>query len=163
MPQFDTSTYLSQIFWLIITVGALYLLMARIALPRIAEVMKQRADRISDDLEKAEALKAEAEEAVKVYEKALDKARRDAADVLAKANQEVARSIAARQQTFTEALSQRVDAAEERIAAARQAASGEIYEIARAAAAEVAERLIGGPVVSGSLDTAMRSAAERAQ
>ena len=73
LPQLDIETYASQIFWLIVTFIVLYFLVAKIAMPRIAEVLEGRQERIEDDLDKAETLKKEAY-LVRVeegYEKAL--------------------------------------------------------------------------------------------
>ena len=63
MPQLDFATFASQIFWLVVTFGVLYLIMARSALPVIREVLQTRQTRIFEDLRKAEKLKEEAQEA----------------------------------------------------------------------------------------------------
>lgn len=60
MPQFDPTYFASQVFWLIVTFGILYLLMAKIALPRIGDILEVRQDRIAADLDRAEQLKREA-------------------------------------------------------------------------------------------------------
>ena len=60
LPQLDIVTYSSQIFWLAISFIVLYFLVAKIAMPRIAEVLEERQERIEDDLDKAETLKKEA-------------------------------------------------------------------------------------------------------
>ena len=59
LPQLDIATYASQIFWLTVTFVVLYFLVAKIAMPRIAEVLEGRQERIEDDLDKAETLKKE--------------------------------------------------------------------------------------------------------
>ncbi len=65
MPQLEQiGTYLSQIVWLFITFGILYAVLWKLALPRIAQVLQERQDRIDDDLERAEMLKTEAEAAL---------------------------------------------------------------------------------------------------
>ncbi|NND48972.1 MAG: F0F1 ATP synthase subunit B', partial [Rhizobiales bacterium] len=87
MPQLDFSTYIPQLVWLAISFIALYLLMARVALPRIATVIEERRDRIASDLDEAERSKAESEAAVAAYEAALAEARGKAHDN-ARANRE---------------------------------------------------------------------------
>ena len=60
LPQLDLATYSSQVFWLIVSFVVLYFLVAKLAMPRIAEVLEERQERIEDDLDKAETLKKEA-------------------------------------------------------------------------------------------------------
>ena len=60
MPQLDSSTYVGQIFWLLLTFVPLYLILWKVALPRIASVLEQRQEKIEDDLVRAEKLKVEA-------------------------------------------------------------------------------------------------------
>ena len=69
MPQLEQiSTFPSQIFWLVITFAALFFVMWRIAVPRIADVLEARQKRIDDNLDKAETAKKEAEAAIEAYE-----------------------------------------------------------------------------------------------
>ena len=75
MPQLDISVFAPQIVWLTITFLAMYFLMAKVALPRIAQVLDERQTRIDDNLEKAAALKKEAEDAATAYESSLAQAR----------------------------------------------------------------------------------------
>ena len=57
LPQLDVQTYASQIFWLVVSFIVLYFLVAKVAMPRISEVLEERQERIEDDLDKAETLK----------------------------------------------------------------------------------------------------------
>jgi len=84
LPQLNPASYASQIFWLIVTFGLLLWLMSKVALPRVAEVLEARQEKISNDLEKAGSLKAEAEAVMQAYEKALTDARGNAQRELAK-------------------------------------------------------------------------------
>ena len=85
MPQLDFATFGNQIFWLVVTLVAIYLILDRIALPRIAEVLADRQDRITGDIAAAEDLKAQALTAEEVYNKALAEARSEAKRIVAKA------------------------------------------------------------------------------
>ena len=70
MPQFDPATFTPQIFWLLVTFGALFLVLWRVALPKISDALEARQDKIDDDLEKAAALKQEAQGVLEEYEAA---------------------------------------------------------------------------------------------
>ena len=74
-PPFDPTFFASQLLWLAITFTALYLLMSRVIIPRIGGILEDRRDRIARDLDQAERLKQQSEEAVASYERALAEAR----------------------------------------------------------------------------------------
>ncbi len=159
MPQFEPTYFATQIFWLAISVIALYFLLSRIALPRIAGVMEQRAQRIANDLERAEELKQETDGIIRAYEDALAKARQEAADLLAGANQEMARTAAERQAEFGRELGRRIEEAEARIAEAKAAAQSGIRDVAEDIASDIVDKLIGAAppdeAVRKSVDQAM--------
>lgn len=146
MPQFDPTSFASQLFWLAITFVVLYFLLSRLVLPRVSEVLEKRSERIANDLERAEALRSEAETVIAAYEDALAKARRDASAVIAKATADIGSVSAARQAEFGEELAMRMSAAEERIDKAKQEAQAHIRDIAVEVAAEVAGKLTGQSV-----------------
>ena len=89
LPQLDFSSFGNQIFWLIICLLAIYLILSRIALPRIAEVLTERQDRITDDLAAAEELKVQASLAEEAYNQALVEARNEAKHIVVKAKAEM--------------------------------------------------------------------------
>ena len=70
-PLFQKETFASQLFWLALTFVALYLLISRIAVPRIGGILEERSRRIEDDFAAAQRMKAELEKALHVYEKSL--------------------------------------------------------------------------------------------
>ncbi len=74
-PPFDTTTFPSQILWLVITFGLFFMLMKKVIVPRVGTIIDNRQDRISQDLDQAARLKAEADAAVETYEKELAAAR----------------------------------------------------------------------------------------
>jgi F-type H+-transporting ATPase subunit b len=143
MPQFDPSTFASQIFWLAATFVLLYYLLSRLALPRIAEVLEERSERIADDLERAAAFRKEPDAVVETYQQALAKARSEAALVMAEASQEMAAVSAKRQAEFSAKVAADIKAAEERIARAKAEAAARVQEIAGEAVRDIAAKLTG--------------------
>jgi F-type H+-transporting ATPase subunit b len=81
MPQLEISTFLPQIFWLVVTFSALYIVMWRFAVPSIADVLESRQKRIEDNLEKAAKAKQEAEKTFLSYEVSIQKARAKAQNI----------------------------------------------------------------------------------
>lgn len=159
MPQLDVATFLPQLVWLAITFVALYLLMARIALPRIGDVLEARLKRIEGNLEKAEALKQEAEAAREAYEKSLEGARAGAHAKLTAAADRLAVEAAQRRNALEETLEIQAKAAEERIHGARDEALREVRAIAKDIAGDAAAKLIGAKPDDKAIDDALDAAA----
>lgn len=162
MPQFDPSSFSSQIFWLVVMFVILYLLMSKIALPRIAEVLEERQDKIDDDLAKAEKLKTEAEHVLNEYEKAIADARSSAATALKEASAEMAAEAAKREEAFNADLAAKISEAEGRIATARNEALQNLTAVATEVTAAATDRLIGAKLddatVRKAVDDAMGDA-----
>ena len=79
LPQLDAHTFPSQIFWLIVSFLALYWLLSRKALPRVGDILEARQERIAADLDRAAALRNEAEEALRKHQAVVAEAQARAA------------------------------------------------------------------------------------
>jgi F-type H+-transporting ATPase subunit b len=143
MPQLDFADFAPQIVWLIITFALLYAVLARLVLPRIAEVLEERQDRIADDLEQAESLRKEAQAALEAYEAALNEARSDAHITAQVAHAKLAEEAAAQNEELEAKINAQASEAEARINEMRVQARDEIRKLARTAARQVTARLIG--------------------
>ena len=162
MPQFYISVWPPQLIWMAICFVALYFLMARVALPRISDVLEEREFKIGDALRRAEGLKHDAEDAAAAYEQTMADARAKAQEELRGVRERVAAQAAKRHAELNEQLASEVGAAEQRIAEAQEAAVASIRDMAIDAAAMATERLIGDKVdttsVSSAVDKAMKGA-----
>ena len=158
MPQFDPSTFASQVFWLAIFFATLYFLMAKLALPKIGAVLDERQRKIDDNLDKAAQLKAEAEAAVAAYEKALAESRAHAAAVVKEMTERLAKQAEERTQELAARVADQIQAGEQRIAAAKAAAMAGLREVALDVAGAVVHRLAGGPADGGAVEAAVAAA-----
>jgi F-type H+-transporting ATPase subunit b len=143
MPQLDISTFTPQLVWLAIWFVVLYLLMAKLALPRIARAMEARRRRREDDLARAAQLKAEADEASAAYQKTLAEARAQAQATIKETSDRLAADAAARQRALAAALAEQIEAAERRIAATKEQALAEVRGIAVDVGRSIVEKLTG--------------------
>lgn len=159
LPQLDFSTWPSQIFWLAVALVVLYHLMSRIALPRIAETLEERADTIADDLDRADEFRRQAAAAEKAYDQAL-------ADARAKA-QAIAAETRARIQTQVDAAMARADAeisartaeSEVRIREIRDEAAAAVVVVATETAAAVIDAILPEAQNAGAVAAAVKARA----
>jgi F-type H+-transporting ATPase subunit b len=142
-PPFQTEHFPSQLLWLTISFVLLYVLMSRIALPRIGSILAERSRLISDDLAAAERLKEQSNAAHAAYEKALADARGRAQGIAGETREQQVRETEATQKRLGAQLHERLAAAEQSIAKTRTAAMGNVRSIAAETAAAIVERLIG--------------------
>jgi F-type H+-transporting ATPase subunit b len=157
-PPFDKQTFPSQLLWLTVTFVALYLLMARIALPRVDQILERRRQRIAGDLAEALRLKGESDAAIASYEKSLAEARARAQAVLNDSRQQQAAEAEAARKALDASLNARIAEAESRIAQTKSAAMANVRGIATEAAAAIVERLIG--IAPGSPDVVAAAVTE---
>jgi F-type H+-transporting ATPase subunit b len=160
MPQFQPEFFSPQLVWLAITFILLYLLMSRVALPRIGQVLEEREHRINDNLRKAERLKQEAEAAVAAYEKRMADARAKAQATVREVREQMAAEAAERHQQLNERLAGEIASGEARIAEARMKAVASVRDVAVEVAAAAAARLIGSPVNQAAVARAVDQAIE---
>jgi F-type H+-transporting ATPase subunit b len=142
-PPFESEHFPSQLVWLAISFVLLYVLMSRIALPRIGRIMADRSKVISDDLAAAERLKEQSNAVQAAYEKALADARGRAQGIAAATREQQARQTEDLHKRLEGQLHERIAAAEQSIATSRGAAMRTVKSIAAETASAIVERLIG--------------------
>lgn len=143
MPQLNPHDFAPQLVWLAILFIGLYLVMSKIALPRVGAALDLRANRIKDDLDRAAQHKDETERIVAAYEKARSEARNQAAAVGRETAAALAQKSSERQAKVNADLAAKIKSAETNIAGARDRAMGEVRNVAAEIASDTARRLVG--------------------
>ena len=156
-PPFDRQNFPSQLFWLAITFIALYVLMARIALPRIESILTARRARIDDDLTQAQRFKELSDTALAAHEKALSDARSRAQALANETRASAAAEAEVRRREMDSKLSLHIAEAERTIATKRSAAMTNVRAIAGEAAGAIVERLVGSRPASHEIAAALDS------
>lgn len=154
MPQLDFATWPNQIFWLLVTLVVIYLVLSRIALPRIGAVLADRKSTITNDLAAAEELKQKAVEAEKAYNDALANARTEAAKIIAAAKAEIQKDLDAATAKADAEIAAKAAESEKSIAAIRDGAAAAVAEVARDTAVELVTAL-GGSADAKAVTTAV--------
>ena len=157
-PPFESASFLSQIFWLVVIFGLLYWLMSKIALPRVGAILENRKNRIEGDLADAARMQEQATAAGAAYEKKLADAKANAQGVAQKTHEELLAADEARRHALEDELNGRMAAAERQIGETKARAMGNVQGIARDAAAAIVEHLTGRPADAAALDAAVNEA-----
>ena len=167
-PPFDSTNWAPQFVWLVLVFGTLYLLMSRLALPRVANILTTRETTINADLDAARATQAKAQTAAKhndatlaakkdeaqaIGREAQAKVAAEAGALRASAEQKFAQALAAAEQKLAQAIA----AAEQRIAAEKAEKMAHVEGVARDAAAAIVAKLTGASADASAIDAAVRS------
>lgn len=154
-PPFDSATFAGQLFWLAIFFGLLYWLMKKIAIPRVANILEGRAERIDGDLAEARRLQAESKAAIEAYEKALADARAKAQAIASETRERVAKESEENRKRIEADLNAKLEAAEAKIASTKTQALTNVRGIAVDAASAIVERLTGAPASASDIEQAV--------
>jgi F-type H+-transporting ATPase subunit b len=142
-PPFDAQHFSSQLVWLALVFGALYYLMSRIALPRVAGILEARESKISSDLASAEAARKDADAAREAHDRMIAEAKARSQATAQEAHQKVAAESDAKRKALTGELDAKLAAAEAQISQMRARAMANVDDVARDAASAIVERLTG--------------------
>jgi F-type H+-transporting ATPase subunit b len=157
-PPFQGETFPSQIFWLVLCFVALYVLLSRVALPRLGGAIAARNAKIEGDLEAANRLRNESEAAQATYEKSLADARAKAQAVASESQAKAASEAEAQRKQLEDGLKAKLDAAEKQIASTKTAAMSNVRGIAVDTAGLIVERLTGKAPAKPSVERAVDAA-----
>ena len=158
MPQMNAEDWPTQIAWLVLTFVVLLVVMWGFALPRVRRVLDRRQAKIQDDVSKAEALKQEAEAALKAYQQALAEARAKSQAMLAEMQARLDKEAAEQRARLDAELSAKAADAEARIRRAREEVMSSLKDVASEAAREATRRLIGVEPDRASVEAAVSRA-----
>jgi F-type H+-transporting ATPase subunit b len=159
MPQITQLPYIffSQLFWLAIVFGTIFFVIGRGMLPKIQSAVDAREKKIAEDLERAQAARAGADETEAAWRARMDAARAEAARLAQEAKQESARLTEARVKAAADKISLKVEKAEAKIRAAAIAARAEIEAVAAEATREMVARLTGIKVDAKDASSAVKA------
>jgi F-type H+-transporting ATPase subunit b len=154
-PPFQKDTFASQLVSLLVAFVALYLIVSRIALPRVGSLLDERQNAIEGDLAAAQKLKDASDDALKAYESELAAARARAQAIGSETREKLNAASEAERKTLEERLAVKLAEAEKTIATTREAAMSNVSGIASDAAAAIVQRLTGVLPDGASLNSAV--------
>lgn len=154
MPQLCFEWFPNQIFWLVVTLVVIFLVLSRIALPRIASVLAERQGTITNDISAADRLKAKAVEAEEAYNQALADARIEAQKIVAEAKADIQADLDVATAKADAEISAKAAESEKAITAIRDSAMQNVEAVAKDTAAAIVTAL-GGKSDQKSVDAAV--------
>jgi F-type H+-transporting ATPase subunit b len=154
-PPFQKETFASQLVSLLIAFVALYMIVSRIALPRVGSVLDARQNAIEGDLAEAQKLKDASDEALKAYERELAAARARAQAIGNETREKLNAASEAERKRLEQRLTLKIAEAEKTIASTRTRAMSNVRGIAADAAASIVQRLTGVAPDGKSVDSAV--------
>jgi F-type H+-transporting ATPase subunit b len=156
MPQLDITTFGNQIFWLLLALVAIYFVLSRVALPRIADILANRQGTITNDIAAAEDLKLKAEAAEAAYDKALADARAEAQRIASETKAAIQADLDVAIADADAEIAAKVAESERAIAEIRAGAMEAVVEVAKDTAKEIVA-VMGGKADGRSITAAVNA------
>ena len=151
MPQLNPEFWVSQIFWLTITFGILYIVLSKLILPKISDNLELRKSQISDNIEAADKQREESETKLKEYDDVISKSKTEAKNIFNQAREQVLKNINVKREVLNKQIDEEVKKVEEEINILRLEAPAKINRIAIETSSELIQKLIGGEVNNSSI------------
>ena len=151
MPQLNPEFWISQIFWLTLTFGILYLVLSKLILPKISANLESRKSQILENIEAAEKQREDSETKLKEYDEIITKNRLDAKTIFNQAREKVLKDINAKKNVLDKQIDEEINIAEREIKTLRNSAPDKINKIAIETSSELIQKLIGTEINNSSI------------
>jgi len=151
MPQLNPEFWISQIFWLTITFGILYVLLSKLILPKISANLEIRKSQILENIEAAEKQREESELKITEYEKIVQNSKKEAKNYFKQAREKVLKDIGLKKESLDKELNKEVQKTEAEIQELRERAPEKINKIAVETSRDLIQQLIGVEVNGSSI------------
>ena len=151
MPQLNPEFWISQIFWLTLTFGILYIVLSKLILPKISANLELRKSQIQDNIEAAEKQRKDSESKLKEYDDIIFKSKLEAKNIFKDSREKVIKDINNKKETLENQINEEIKKAEKEIEVVKQSAPGKINKIAIEASSELVKKLIGAEINNSSI------------
>ena len=151
MPQLNPEFWVSQIFWLTITFGILYVVLSKLILPKIRSNLELRKSQISDNIEAAEKQREESESKIKEYNEIISKSKTEGKNIFNQAREKALKDINVKRDLLEKQIDDEIKKVEEEIIKLRLEAPTKINKIAIETSSELIKKLIGAEINNSSI------------
>ena len=151
MPQLNPEFWVSQIFWLIITFGILYIVLSKFILPKISSNLELRKSQIQENIETAEKQREISEVKLKEYDEIILKSKLEAKNIFKNAREKIIKDINLKKETLDKQIDEEISNAEEEIKTLKRDATDKINKIAIETSSDLLKKLIGTEINNSSI------------
>ena len=151
MPQLNPEFWISQIFWLTLTFGILYIVLSKLILPKISANLELRKSQIQDNIEAAEKQRKDSESKLKEYDDVIFKSKLEAKNIFKDSREKVIKDINNKKETLENQINEEIKKAEKEIEVVKKSAPEKINKIAIEASSELVKKLIGAEINNSSI------------
>ena len=151
MPQLNPEFWISQIFWLILTFGTMYVVLSKFILPKISNNLESRKSQILENIEAAEKQREDSEAKLKEYDEVILKSKSEAKTMFNQTREKALKDIIAKKEVLDQQIDDEINKAEEEIKTLRKSAPDKINKIAIETSSELVQKLIGAEMNNSSI------------
>ena len=151
MPQLNPEFWISQIFWLVLTFGILYVVLSRLILPKISANLELRKSQIQENIEAAEKQRESSDAKLKEYDDIIRKSKLEAKNIFRDAGEKVIKDINSKKEFLDKQIDGEIKKAEQEIEVLRKNAPEKISKIAIETSAQLVRKLIGAEINNSSI------------
>ena len=161
MPQLNPEFWVSQIFWLTLTFGTLYIILSKLILPKISANLELRKSQIQENIEAAEKQREDSENKLKEYDEIILKNKLEAKNIFNQAREKALKDISSKKNLLDKQIDDEINEVEKEIIAFRDSAPDKINKIAIETASELTQKLIGAGVNNSSISAIVDDLSKR--
>jgi F-type H+-transporting ATPase subunit b len=161
MPQLNPEFWISQIFWLTLTFGILYIVLSKLILPKISANLELRKSQIQENVEAAEKQRESSETKLKEYDSIILKSKLEAKNIFKDAREKVIKDINSKKETLNKQIDVEIQKAEKEIDLLRKSAPEKINKIAIETSSELVKKLIGADINNSSISAIVDDLSKR--
>ena len=161
MPQLNPEFWISQIFWLTLTFGILYVVLSKLILPKISANLESRKSEIQENIEAAENQRHKSETKLLEYNKILSKSKLEAKNIFKDAREKAMKDINSKKKVLDNQIDDEIKKAEQEIILLRKTAPEKINKIAIDTSSELVQKLIGADVNNSSISAIVEDLSKR--
>ena len=161
MPQLNPEFWISQIFWLTLTFGILYVVLSKLILPKISANLELRKSQIQENIEAAEKQRKNSESKLKEYDDIIFKSKLEAKNIFKEAREKVLKNINSKRKTLDKQIDEEIKKAEQEINVLKKSAPEKINKIAIETSSELVKKLIGAEVNNSSISAIVNDLTKR--
>ena len=158
-PEF----WASQIFWLILIFGSLYIMLSKLILPKISNNLEARKSQIAENIEAADAQRKDSDQKLKDYEKIINDAKNEAENIFNQAREKILRDINNKKESLEKEIDEEMNKAEEEILDFKKKSPKKINKIAIETSADLIKQIIGAEVNNSNISAIVEDISKKSE